>query len=183
MNKFINYSIIILIVLTICLITFSITYAWFVTSQSTNNINSATSGKLEIIYDKGQDVNGTLRPSSSKENGLSASVKIRKSDSSVDGLATIKLHVTTIDQALAVSGLKWELFKNTDSTSVASGTFYGINSNSDINLIENYLLTTTDTTFTLYIWLNGDEVDNSVMNKSFSAYITATARSNNVNLD
>ena len=94
MQKVINTSITILIVITICLVTFSITYAWFVSSQLSNVVNSATSGKLEVIYDKGQDVNGTLRPSSSKENGLTASVKIKKTSTSVDGLGTVTLNVT-----------------------------------------------------------------------------------------
>lgn len=183
MQKVINTSITILIVITICLVTFSITYAWFVSSQLSNDVNSATSGKLEVIYDKGQDVNGTLRPSSSKENGLTASVKIRKTSTSVDGLGTVTLNVTNIDSALSVSGLKWELYKDSESSPIANGDFKGVSSNSKINLIEDYLLTTTDTTFTLYIWLNGSEVDNSVMNKSFSAYISATARSKPVNLE
>ena len=183
MQRIINNIIVILIVLTICLVTFSITYAWFTTSQSVNKVNAASSGKLEIIYDKGQDVNGTLRPSISKESGLVASVKIRQASNSVDGLATVTLNIVNIDSALSVSGLKWELYKNSDNTSIANGTFEGITSNSEMNLIEDYLLTTTDTTFTLYIWLNGSEVDNSVMNKSFSAYISATARSKTVDLE
>ena len=183
MQKIINNVIIVLIVITICLVTFSITYAWFVTSQSTNNINAVSSGKLEIIYDKGQDVNGTLRPSSSKETGLMASVKIKQSENSVDALGTVTLNVVNIDSALSIKGLKWELYKDSDNVAVANGTFEGITSNSEINLIEDVLLTTSETTFTLYIWLNGSEVDNSVMNKSFSAYISATARSKPVDLN
>lgn len=183
MQKIINNSIIVLIVITICLVTFSVTYAWFISSQSTDNVNASTSGKLEIIYDKGQDVNGTLRPSSSKETGLSATVKIKQSLNSVSGLGTVTLNVVNIDPALAVKGLKWELYKDSDVSPIANGTFEGVTSNSQIDLVKDYLLTTTDTTFTLYIWLNGNEVDNSVMNKTFSAYISATARSKPANLE
>lgn len=183
MNKTINIIIVLLIVLTICLVTFSVTYAWFVTTQSTNTVSGATSGKLEIIYDKGQDVTGTLKPSSSKENGLMATVKIRQSATSVNGLGTITLNVVSIAPELAINGLKWELYKDSSSSPISKGTFNGVTSNSQIDLIKDTPLTTTDTKFTLYIWLNGSEVNNSVMNKSFSAYISATARSKSANLD
>lgn len=183
MNKTINIFIVLLIVLTMCLVTFSVTYAWFVTTQSTNNVSGATSGKLEIIYDKGQDVTGTLRPSSSKENGLMATVKIRQSATSVNGLGTITLNVVNIAPELAVNGLKWELYKDSSSSPISTGTFNGVTSKSQIDLIKDTPLTTTDTKFTLYIWLNGSEVNNSVMNKSFSAYISATARSKSANLE
>lgn len=183
MNKTINIIIVLLIVLTICLVTFSVTYAWFVTTQSTNTISGSTSGKLEIIYDKGQDVTGTLKPSSSKENGLMATVKIRQSATSVNGLGTITLNVVSIAPELAINGLKWELYKDSSSSPISKGTFNGVTSKSQIDLIKDTPLTTTDTKFTLYIWLNGSEVNNSVMNKSFSAYISATARSKSANLD
>lgn len=183
MNKAINIVIVLLIVLTICLVTFSITYAWFITSKTTNNVSGATSGKLEIIYDKGQDVTGTLRPSSSKDNGLIATVKIRQSQTSVNGLGTITLNVVNIAPELAINGLKWELYNDYSDSSISTGTFSGVTSNSQIDLIKDYPLTTTDTKFTLYIWLNGSEVNNSVMNKSFSAYISATARSKSANLE
>ncbi len=182
MKRTINSLIIILIVITLILVTFSITYAWFMTSQISGNNSSTSSGKLEIIYDKGQDVNGTLTPSTSKDKGLTTSVKIRQSSSSVNGLATVTLNVSTIDTELAVTGLKWELYKDSESSPISSGNFMGVSSNSKINLIEDYSLTTNDTTFTLYIWLNGDEVDNSVMDKSFSAYINASARSKSANI-
>ena len=182
MNRIISMSITVLIVITICLVTISVTYSWFITSHVSNNVNSASSGKLEIIYDKGQDVNGILKPSSSKNNGLSASVKIKQGDNSVDALGTVTLNVTNIDSALSVKGLKWELYKDSSVSPIANGTFEGVTSNSQINLITDYLLTTDNTTFTLYIWLNGSEVNNSVMNKTFSAYISATARSKPVNI-
>lgn len=182
MKKIVNSLIIILIVITLILVTFSITYAWFKTTQISDSNSSTGSGKLEIIYDEGQDVNGTLIPSTSKEKGLVASVKIRQSSTSVDGLATVTLNVSTIDLELAITGLKWELYKNSESNPVAFGNFNGVSSGSKINLIEDYALTTSDTTFTLYIWLNGDEVNNSVMNKSFSAYINASARSKQANI-
>lgn len=183
MNKTINIIIVLLIVLTMCLVTFSVTYAWFIAKQSTNNVSGATSGKLEIIYDKGQDVTGTLKPSLSKENGLEATVKIRQSETSVNGLGTITLNVVNIDPELAVNGLKWELYKDSSSLPISTGTFNAVTSNSQIDLIKDSPLTTVDTKFTLYIWLNGSEVNNSVMNKSFSAYISATARSKSANLE
>ena len=42
-------------------------------------------------------------------------------------------------------------------------------------LVENYELSTTNTKFDLYIWLDGNESSNDVINKSFGAYISASA--------
>ena len=182
MQKVINNMISILIVVTICIVTFGITYAWFVSLKSID-VNELSSGKLEIIYDNGQDVTGTLRPSTSKENGLVATVKIRRTTDSVLGLGTITLNVIDIAPELSISGLKWELYKDSDTLPISNGTFDGVTSDSQIKLISDYELLTSDTVFTIYIWLNGEEVGNSVMNKSFSAYINASARSKPVDID
>lgn len=175
MNKFVNNFIYILIVITLCLLTFGITYAWFSMSRTSNNVNAASSGNLQIIYDKGQDVHGTLYPTTGKDNGLKATVTIRQSATSIQGLATINLNITTIDNELAISALKWELYVDDNATPITTGDFANVTSSSVIKLVEDYELTTVDTKFDLYIWLNGEESNNDVINKSFGAYISANA--------
>lgn len=175
MNKFINNFIYILIVITLCLVTFGITYAWFIMSRTSNNVNATSSGSLQIVYDKGQDVHGMLYPTTSKDNGLKASVSISQTSTSIQGLATISLNITTIDAELAISALKWELYANDGSNPVSTGNFANTTASSVINLVENYELSTTNTKFDLYIWLDGNESSNDVINKSFGAYISASA--------
>lgn len=175
MNKFINNFIYILIVITLCLLTFGITYAWFIMSRTSNNVNAASSGNLQIIYDKGQDVLGTLYPTNSKDNGLKATVTIRQTEASIQGLATINLNISTIDKELAISALKWELYANGSDVPINTGDFSNTSSSDVIKLVEDYQLSTVDTKFDLYIWLNGNESGNNVINKSFGAYISAIA--------
>lgn len=176
MDKKINNIISFIIVVTICLVTFSITYAWFTSVKETDIINPNSSGNIDIVYDKGQDIVGSLVPSSNKDKGLSTSVRMKQTENSVDSLATVSLKINTIDPELAISGLKWEIYMNENVSPLATGDFSGKVSEETINLVEDYNLTTTETTFKVYIWLNGNEIDNSVINKKFDAYIYATAK-------
>ena len=54
-------------------------------------------------------------------------------------------------------------------TIVASGTFKGATQNSTFNLLEDkeYLTTTSNDTYYLYIWLDADETNNNTMNQDF----------------
>lgn len=175
-KKYINMIITILVVATICLVVFSITYAWFLAGKESSDINNAASGgKLDIIYQNGQDITGTLTPSSNNESALSTTATIKKSSTSVDALATITLNVDTISTNLAVSAFKWEVYQDDNVVPINTGNFAGITSNSKIKLIDKYLVTTTDTTFTIKLWLNGNETTNSIANQSLSAYIDASA--------
>lgn len=175
-KKLIHIIIAILIVGTLSLSIYAVTYAWFVISKDSNTIsNTAKGGDLDIIYTKGQNITGTLSPSDDNSESPYTTVKIRKTSTSVDGLATIVLNITEISTELAISALKWEVYKDTSTTPIRSGTFAGVTSGNKINLIENYLLTNTDTTFTVKLWLNGNEASGNTGNKTFSAYIDASA--------
>jgi len=173
-----------MIVITLCLVTFSITYAWFQTAVLTDDLqNVSASGKLDIIYDKGQDITGSLEPSLDKSEGLNATVKIRKTEASVDALGSISLIIEDMDTELSVPGLKWEVYKTGQEIVFSQGTFEGLESGDTIELVKDYKLITEDTEFTVYIWLSGEETDNKVLDKLLDAYIEGSARSAPVNLD
>lgn len=175
-KKLINYIITIIIVITLILITFSITYSWFLVSHETSDVDSAAKGgKLEIIYQNGQDITGKLKASTDSSGGLSTTATIRKSSTSVDALATITLHVTSISEELATTAFKWEVYENSGTTPVATGNFDDVVADTPIDIISNYPLTTTDTTFTIKLWIDGNLNNNSLMDKSFSGYIDASA--------
>lgn len=184
MQKFINLSINLMIVITLCLVTFSITYAWFQTVALTDDLKDVSvSGKLDIVYDKGQDVTGSLEPSVDKAGGLNVTVKIRKTESSVDALGSISLIIREMDEELSVSGLKWEVYKTGQQEVFSKGTFEGVETGDTIDLVQDYELISEDTEFTVYIWLSGNETDNTVLDKLLDAYIEGSARSAPVNLD
>ena len=133
----INLIITILIVTTLCLVVFSTTYAWYLFSRESSVVNNtAGGGKLEVIYQNGQDIIGKLKPSKTNEGALSTTATIRKSSTSVDGLATITLNIESISSELAISAFKWEVYKNTETQPINSGTLNGVSNNSYVFRVE-----------------------------------------------
>ena len=175
-NKYIKIIIIIIIVLTVSLITFSLTYAFFLMSSESSIINnSAGGGKLEIIYENGQDITGRLISYNDNSRALSTTATIRKSNASVDALATVTLHVTSIATELSTNAFKWEVYKDSDTTPINTGNFNGIVGGDTIDVVSNYTLTTSDTVFTIKLWIDSNLNTNSIVNKTFSGYIDASA--------
>lgn len=175
-KKFINVIITIIIVLTICLIVFSLTFAFFTMTQDTGIINnSASAGKLEIVYENGQDIEGKLLSYTDNSKALSTTATIRKSSASVDALATISLHITTIDTELRTNAFKWEVYENSGTTPIITGNFNGKADGDTIDVVSNYSLTTTDTVFTIKLWIDSTLNTGSIYNKTFSGYIDASA--------
>lgn len=177
MKKFIDNSVAIVSVLTIMLITFGATFAWYTSTRESTNEDLIKSGKLDIVYDKGEDVEGELIPSSSKDVGIKTSVTIRKTETSVNGLATMSLVIDTLPLELRSDALNWEVYRNGETSPYKTGNFANVDEGDTINIVEDYELTTSDTVFTLYIWLDGTKAGNEVMGKSFEGHLTASAYS------
>lgn len=177
MKKFIDNSVAIVGVLTIMLVTFGITFAWFVSTRESSNEDLIASGKLEIVYDKGEDVQGELIPSSNKDVGINTSVTISKTQTSVNGLATISLTIDTLPLELRTDALNWEVYRNGENTPYQTGNFANVNEGDVINIVEDYEVTTSDTIFTLYLWLDGTKAGNEVMGKTFEGHLSASAYS------
>ncbi len=152
-----------------------ITYSFIIGFVKTNDIDLSKTGKLEVIYINEEDIDGSLQPTNSKESGLSTIAKIKIAEGSVAALATISLEIESLPVELAVSGLKWEVYKNSDISTYNQGTFEGVSEGEFVDIVSDYLLSTDETTFTIYIWLNGNEVGNEVENKTFTAYLSARA--------
>ena len=175
-KKLIGLIVTIIVIVTLFLVSFSLTYAYFLMARDTGDMNNtSTGGKLEIVYENGQDITGSLLAYADNSRALSTTATIRKTSASVDALATITLHVTTISQELAINAFKWEVYENSGTTPVSSGNFNGISANDTIDVISNYELSTTNTVFTIKLWIDSSLTGNSVANKSFSGYIDASA--------
>ena len=181
MKKIIIY---ITIILSIIAITVSATYAFFSATASTNNTINANTTKLEVIYTGGTEISGILNLVATKEEGFETTVRIKLSEDSVDASADLYIQINEITSSIATEALRWEVHKTYEGqeTYVDSGTFLDCENgattkkctNGDkIYIVKDYELTTTDTYYTVYIWLDGNKIGNEALGATLKAYIGA----------
>lgn len=163
----------------LAIITVSGTYAYFVVTTNSEIGNSiiGNSSKINVIYSGDADITGVLELVNSKEEGRQATVKIQLSNDSVDAEANIYIQVNQIGQNLASEALNWELYRTYNGTEsfVAKGTFDGVSAGNKLYIDRNYRLSTDETSYTVYIWLDGNKVGNEALGETFKGYIGAEA--------
>lgn len=146
-----------------------ITYAWF-TWASGNTTISGSSGCFTIQYTNGTAISGSLSPSSDYTGGKTTTATLNiNSSCTTEGDATISLTTnpsSTID--LTGNAVKYAVYKG--STSVSSGVVTG-----GTQTIASFALTKVATTYTIYVWVDGNLIDNTYVGKSYSGYISASA--------
>ena len=167
-----------LYVIAILLLTVTVaggTYAFFVSATTNANNIVSNASKFEVIYTGGGKIEGPVTLSADKEGGKNTTVNIRVAEGSVPAKATIYINIEKITSNLAVKGFKWEVYGYQDGQEVYSktGDFDGKTDNSIINIVEKYQLSEKNTSFTLYLWLDGNMLDNSIIGGEFSGYIGA----------
>ena len=148
----------------------SFTYAW-VTWQS-DNIN--TSGTSDC-FDIDSSTKESLEMVNNYTEGLSAKVSLalKSNCKNVSGLATLYLNTNSASSSILQGALKYTVVKGEIVVSEGS-----INTSEKITLLDNIEVNdTTPITYTVYVWLNGEEVDNSYANLSYYGYISAEAES------
>ena len=170
MNRKLLISLIVIGIIIIA--TVGVTYAFY----AANNSNSFTgsNGNIDINYVNGGVLTGELYPRSSRSEDVYGSVSIGLNKDSVQANASIYIDITEIDEALSSDALVWDMYLN--DTLYKSGTFEGAKSGSKFYLVEDYPLTTSTDVFKVYIWLNGDKIDNSVLDSSITGKLRAEAR-------
>lgn len=168
-----------LLAVVLVYVSYRVTYAWF-TNQGSSNTDLVTSGKLDIDYVGGSNIlNGKLIPTDSYQNGLSSMIKFKTKSGSLSALASIYLDITTLPAELQSSALKWSLYKNNEENPINTGDFLEASQGSTLTLLSNFYANPSYDTYTLYIWLNGEEADNSMINKSMSVgYYAGVTHSN-----
>lgn len=175
MKNKITYLIIAILLLII--IAAGSAYAFFSVSAKANNNLEATGKKFEVIYTGGSHISGTLEMVSKREEGLNTTVNIRMAKNSANAIGKIYINVEKITSNISVEGFIWEVvgIKNGDQVYYKKGNFKGINDtdNNIVTLVENYLLTEDNTAFTIYLWVDGNKVDNDILNSEFQGYIGA----------
>lgn len=174
MKKVIIY---VTIVLFIAAITVAGTYAYiFSTIKSTNNAVTTNTGLIDIIYTGGNEISGILNLVSSKEEGKNTTVTIKLSEQSVDAEADIYIKINTIDTDIATEALNWECHRtHKGETHITSGTFNGKRNGDKIYIDTDYRLSTTETYYKVYVWLDGNKIGNEALGASFDSYIGAEA--------
>ncbi len=171
MKKIVIYTV---ATLLLTIIVVGATYAYFTAAVNSNTfvVNSA---KLDVIYTGGKHIEGKINLTSTKEQGLSTTVNIRFAEGSVQELGDIFMEIENITSNIAIPGFKWEVYGYKNNTLVYedNGTFSGKQNGDTFNLVNDYAIDYVDTSFTIYIWLDGNMVGNEVLGGEFKATIHA----------
>ena len=155
------------------------TYAWYVwtTSDSDTTKIVAGVGAATVTFDGGSDISANLRPVSDKSKGIVKNISVK---GDTEGLVfNMYLDITSIDTGLKDESFRYELYKGT--TKVKEGNFSDSyltsntvtctkNNTNHIVLLTNESISTSKTSYTLYIWIDGANYTNpnTMMNKTFS---------------
>ena len=179
---------IIIISIFVILIGLLSTFAYF-TWKSTNNDISFTVSGVTVELNDGKDITGanlmpTLKYTST--GNINKPIKIRLKEETPDTVTVnINLKINTIDTGLKDSSFKYTLVSG--NTIIKEGNFSSATNNSTINLATltnpstTNKLTTTTSTYNLYIWIDGT-MDNpsTMMNKSFDFSLDITGSNSNM---
>lgn len=180
MKKIIVY---ISIILLIIIITAGATFA-YLTMTTNSEINSvlAEGTEIKMIYTGGKKIEGAISLTEDKTGGLNTTVNIRLEEDSPKVKTNLYINVDQITPALASEGFKWEVYKNDETIPFNVGNFEGCQdgnttkkcTNGDkLYIINDYETLTTNTSFTVYVWLDGNLVGNEVLGASFTGTIGA----------
>ena len=176
MNKKLLYSLLIVLVITIAV---SSTYAYYVwtTSDSDTTKIVAGIGAGTVTFNGGSDISANLRPVSDKSKGIVKNISVKADTTGL--VFNMYLDITSIDTGLKDESFRYELYKGT--TKVKEGNFSDSyltsntvtctkNNTNHIVLLTNESISTSKTSYTLYIWIDGANYTNpnTMMNKTFS---------------
>ena len=177
-NKAKIYMIFSLVVLVIAVIV-SGTYAYYVwtTSDSDTTKIVAGIGAATVTFDGGSDISANLRPVSDKSKGIVKNINVKGDTAGL--VFNMYLDITSIDTGLKDESFRYELYKGT--TKVKEGNFSDSyltsntvtctkNNTNHIVLLTNESISTSKTSYTLYIWIDGANYTNpnTMMNKTFN---------------
>ena len=155
------------------------TLAWY-TWQSENNTNvSFTVGGVNVTFNAGSDITSSkLRPVSTKEYGVEHDYAIEKTitaSSPVTAYLNLYLTLETLPTGLKHESFIWEIYK--DSTLVSKGNFKNNNQGDKVTIASNQEITSTTSTYKLYIWIDGQNYSNpeTMQNQTFKFVLNADA--------
>ena len=168
-----------------------VAFGYFIWNSTTNTDISFTVEGAVVQLDDGTDIKGAnLMPVASYTSGgkdvVKKGIKIKLKDTTSDTVSVdFKLKINSIDSGLNHSSFKYNLV-NASGTSVKSGNFSTSKAGDSISLLTlsttDGSLTTSLTSYTLYIYIDGASGDNpsSMQNQSFDFSLDVTGSNSNV---
>ena len=166
--------IIIAVVLLIGAIALGSTLAWWTWSTSSNEQTNVvvTVGGITIDYEDGDNItNNNLIPTSTKEKGISKNITV---SSTGQVYLDLNMAVVTLDDGLKDASFKYEIYNGSDL--VTGGNFANSNAGDNIVLLSGVEVTSSSTTYTLYIWIDGNMSNpNTMYNQNFEFRLNAEA--------
>ena len=151
-----------------------LTYAY--TVWQSDNINNVVSSKcFDVLYTKGQDIGGAIIPSSSYSGGASSTFKFNIKNT-CDIRANGKLYLNTSNSTssnLYRTGLlNYQVVKG--STLIKSGNITS-SGEIEIDLGELTKASSASTSYTVYVWIDQNLVENSDYNLGYAGNIRVEA--------
>ena len=156
-----KYKLYIIIGVSILILSVGGTLAYYIWSSNTNAIVNTEVCTPTVTFAGGSTINGVdIVPVLTKEEGTIKDIEVKKNSTcNRDVTMNLYLELTTFPTELSDSSFKYELYKNSSTTSIASGNFSNKKEGDTITLLSNQVLNTSKDTYTLYIYIDGN-VDN-----------------------
>ena len=170
--------VIVSVLIAITITSIGVAFGYFIWNSTTNTDISFTVEGAVVQLDDGTDITGAnLMPVASYTSGgknvVKKDIKIKLKDTvTSDVTVNFKLKINSIDSGLNHSSFKYNLV-NASGTSVKSGNFATSKAGDTISLLTlsttDGSITTSLTSYTLYIYIDGASGDNpsSMMNQKF----------------
>ena len=158
----------ILAILLLTLVIGTGTLAWIVWSSKDNTKMNVTIGDLaDVSFKTGNDINiNNLSPSFNYDDGVLTEFSIRKKKGLAMPLNTnIYLDITSISDELKNDSFKYVLLSSSDGNTyneVTSGSFKDAGVG-NLNIVTDSLLTDDKTYYKFYIWIDGNNDNNTTM--------------------
>ena len=156
-----KYKLYIIIGVSILILSVGGTLAYYIWSSNTNAIVNTKVCTPTVTFAGGSTINGVdIVPVLTKEEGTIKDIEVKKNSTcNRDVTMNLYLELTTFPTELSDSSFKYELYKNSETTAIASGNFSNKEQGNTITLLSNQILNTSKDTYTLYIYIDGN-VDN-----------------------
>ena len=156
-----KYKLYIIIGVSILILLVGGTLAYYTWKSTSNAVVNAEVCTPTVTFAGGSTINGVdIVPVLTKEEGTIKDIEVKKNSTcNRDVTMNLYLELTTFPTELSDSSFKYELYKNSSTTSIASGDFSNREQGNTITLLSNQILNTSKDTYTLYIYIDGN-VDN-----------------------
>ena len=148
--------------------------AWWTWSTSSNEQTNVvvTVGGITINYEDGENItNNNLIPTSTKEKGISKNITV---SSTGQVYLDLNMAIVTLEDGLKDASFKYEIYNGSEL--VTGGNFANSNVGDNIALLSGVEVTSSPTTYTLYIWIDGNMSNpNTMYNQNFEFRLNAEA--------